>query len=110
MSSEERSWYLRLRRVPFWYRSSDSARLDPKREWQLFRQAQRNLFGDWRASATLVGAPLVIVVFFFLFAPHSISDWYMQLLLIGVVGPTFIMIVHTRRELARLAREAPKTA
>jgi hypothetical protein len=92
--------YFYFRRVPFVFRSTDSARLEPRAEWQLFRQAQHNLAGK-RWSAVVIIASYVAMLVVFLIAPH----WYTPLFFVGLLGPPLILVVHVRRELARLARD-----
>jgi|HubBroStandDraft_3_1064219.scaffolds.fasta_scaffold352476_2 hypothetical protein len=98
--------YFRSRRVPFVFRSADSARLEPRAEWQLFRQAQHNLAGNRWSAVTIMASYVTLLLVFLMFAPHPLNDWYTPLFFIGLMGPPFISVVHVRRELARLARES----
>jgi hypothetical protein len=94
----------RPRRVPFFLRSPDSARLEPRREWELFQQAWKNVTGNWGASIAVVSAPVILILLFFGFAPHPMSAWYVLGFDVALLVPGCLIAIHVRRELARLAR------
>jgi hypothetical protein len=95
----------RGRRVPFLVRSRASARLGRAREWELYRQARDNIFANQAASIAVACAPLVILVGAWLFMPHPVSAAYVLAMDSGlVIIPGGLVLIHLRRELARLAR------
>ena len=97
----------RPRRVPFYLRSSQSARLERHREWELFLEARSNVTDNWGAAIAVVSAPLVLSVLFWLFAHHPITAWYILAFDVALLVPTILIAFHVRRELARLAGEEP---
>ena len=92
------------RRVPFLIRSAASAHLAREQEWELFRQARRNVFAVQGASLAAVAAPLALLVMFWFFMRHPVSAWYVAAFDIALLVPTFLVVFHLRKELARLAR------
>ena len=92
------------RRVPFFIRSADSARLPREREWELFRQARRDLFAARGASLAVVAAPLGLLALFWFFMRHPVSAGYVVAFYVALVVPNFLVVLHLRTELARLAR------
>jgi hypothetical protein len=96
-----RSWG---RRVPFFLRSKDSARLGRELEWELFRQVRRNMFASRLTSVTLIVTPLVLLVLFWLFIRHPVSAWFAVAVNVAIVVPSLLVAFHVRRELGRLSR------
>jgi hypothetical protein len=92
------------RRVPFLIRSADSAHLAREQEWDLFRQARRNVFAARGASLAVAAAPLGLSVLFWFFMHHPVSAWYVAAFDLALVVPNFLVVFHLRKELARLAR------
>jgi hypothetical protein len=92
------------RRVPFFLRSKDSARLGREREWELFRQVRRNMFSHWGTSLTLAATVPVLLVLFWFFMRHPVSAWYVVAGDVAIAVPSLLIPFHVRRELARLAR------
>jgi hypothetical protein len=96
-----RSWG---RRVPFLIRSAQSDHLTREQEWELFRQARRNIFAARGASLAVVAAPLGLLVLFWFFTRHPVSAWYVAAFDVALLVPIFLVVFHLRKELARLAR------
>jgi hypothetical protein len=92
------------RRVPFLIRSADSAHLAREQEWELFRQARRNVFAARGTSLAVAVAPLGLSALFWFFMHHPVSAWYVAAFDVALVGPSFLVVFHLRKELARLAR------
>lgn len=49
-------------------------------------------------------APMVLCLLFWFFMHYPVSAWYVLALDVAVLVPTFLVLVHLRKELARLAR------
>jgi hypothetical protein len=96
-----RSWG---RRVPFLIRSTASAHLAREQEWDLFREARRNVFAARGVSLAVAAAPLGLSVLFWFFMHHPMSAWYVVAFDVALVVPSFLVVFHLRKELARLAR------
>jgi len=94
-------------RIPFIFRSPDTARLDRQRAWELFREARNNVMGSWSAALALVAAPVLIGSLFLYFEPHPVSAWYTMAWICAGIVPEILALCHVRGELARLAREEP---
>jgi fatty acid desaturase len=92
------------RRVPFFIRTAESAHLAREQEWELFRQARRNIFAARGASLAVVAAPVVLLVLFWFFMRHPVSAWYVAALDVGLLVPIFLVVFHLRKELAKLSR------
>jgi hypothetical protein len=92
------------RRVPFLIRSAESARLAREQEWELFRQARKDLFAARGTALAVVTAPLGLLVLYWFFMGHPVSAWYVVAFDVALVVPTFLVVFHLRKELARLAR------
>jgi hypothetical protein len=92
------------RRVPFLIRSADSAHLAREQEWELFRQARRNVFAARGASLAVAAAPLGLSVLFWFFMRHPVSEWYVAAFDVALLVPNFLVVFYLRKELARLAR------
>jgi hypothetical protein len=94
----------RGRRVPFFIRSADSARLAREQEWELFRQARKNVFAARGTSLSVAAAPLGLSVLFWFFMRHPVSAWYVAAFDVALLVPNFLVVFFFRKELARLAR------
>jgi hypothetical protein len=94
----------RGRAVPFLIRGADSRRLTRQREWELFRQARRDVFATPATSVAIVLAPIALGCLFALFAHHPISTSYVVAWLIALAIPFGLTLLHMRRALAKLAR------
>jgi hypothetical protein len=92
------------RRVPFFIRSRDSARLAREQEWDLYRQARRNVFAARGASLAVAAAPLGLSVLFWFFMHRPVSGWYIAAFEVALMVPSFLVVFHLRKELAKLAR------
>jgi hypothetical protein len=91
-------------RVPFLVRSADSRCLERQREWELLRQARRNVFSTWGTSVAVVSAPVALGFLFSIFARHPAHASYVVAWLIALLIPNGLVVFHLRRELAKLAR------
>jgi hypothetical protein len=94
----------RGRRVPFFIRSAQSAHLAREQEWELFRQARKNVFAGRGASLAVAAAPLGLSVLFWFFMRHPVSTWYVVAFDVSLLVPNFLVVFYLRKELARLAR------
>jgi hypothetical protein len=92
------------RRAPFFIRSAQSAHLAREQEWELFRQARKNVFAGRGASLAVAAAPLGLSVLFWFFMRHPVSAWYVAAFDVALLVPVFLVVFHLRQELARLAR------
>ena len=90
--------------MPFFIRSADSARLAREQEWELFRQARKNVFAARGTSLSVAAAPLGLSVLFWFFMHHPMSAWYVVAFDVALVVPSFLVVFHLRKGLARLAR------
>jgi hypothetical protein len=93
------------RRVPWPPRTADSQRLDRELQWELLREARRNIFDSGRPRTAVIAAPVAILLSFFLFMRHPVSAWYVLVLDVALVVPLVLVSVQVRRELTRLARK-----
>ena len=94
----------RGRRVPFFIRSAQSAHLAREQEWELFRQARKNVVTARGASLAIAAAPLGLSVLFWFFTRHPVSAWYVMAFDVSLLVPNFLVVFYLRKELARLAR------
>ena len=92
------------RRVPFLIRSAASPHLAREQEWDLFREARRNVFAARGVSLAVAAAPLGLSVLFWFFMHHPMSAWYVVAFDVALVVPSFLVVFHLRKGLARLAR------
>ena len=94
----------RVRRVPLLIRSADSVRLGRERGWELYCQVRRNIFAAQGASLAFAAAPLVLLLLFWAFMRHPVSVWYLMAFDVSILAPFFLLWLHVRKELVRLAR------
>lgn len=93
-------------RVPALFRTREGARLGRDLEWQLFRQANASTMSGSRRKIAFVAYPVLVMLLWFAFASHPVSEWYVMAGMFALVIPFYMRIFLVRRELARLVAAA----